>query len=218
MVMNESGEKGSIREMIFYGEMVAQLLKLDMRLLTLRKPNMKYDFEIGEVIEANCPDSGEKVRLVVVDNLKKPLKDFSLLELALDGYDGVESAAYDLTKYYPDIDERTVMQGVVTMTEDRFLKLSEEKQKLLLELGFSAAEDVDQPLKEVFLHAWCGWVITRGGGIREWRGFLLNNDLASIYDWEEEYAEYEEAEKLAEIWLDRESPLYRELILVETEE
>jgi len=216
--MNESGEKGSIREMIFYGEMVAQLLKLDMRLLTLRKPNMKYDFEIGEVIEANCPDSGEKVRLVVVDNLKKPLKDFSLLELALDGYDGVESAAYDLTKYYPDIDERTVMQGVVTMTEDRFLKLSEEKQKLLLELGFSAAEDVDQPLKEVFLHAWCGWVITRGGGIREWRGFLLNNDLASIYDWEEEYAEYEEAEKLAEIWLDRESPLYRELILVETEE
>ena len=218
MVMNESGEKGSVREMIFYGEMVAQLLKLDMRLLTLRKPNMKYDFEIGEVIEANCPDSGEKVRLVVVDNLKKPLKDFSLLELALDGYDGVESAAYDLTKYYPDIDERTVMQGVVTMTEDRFLKLSEEKQKLLLELGFSAAEDVDQPLKEVFLHAWCGWVITRGGGIREWRGFLLNNDLASIYDWEEEYAEYEEAEKLAEIWLDRESPLYRELILVETEE
>ena len=216
--MNESGEKGSVREMIFYGERVAQLLKLDMKLLTLRKPNMKYDFEIGEVIEANCPDSGEKVRLVVVDNLKKLLKDFSLLELALDGYDGVESAAYDLTKYYPDIDERTVMQGVVTMTEDRFLKLSEEKQKLLLELGFSAAEDVDQPLKEVFLHAWCGWVITRGGGIREWRGFLLNNDLASIYDWEEEYAEYEEAEKLAEIWLDRESPLYRELILVETEE
>ena len=206
---------GEIRELNFYGKEVAELIREDMKLLTLRKPNSKYDFKVGEVIEANCSEAGEKIRVVVIGNVIKPLNTFSLLELALDGYDGVESATNDLAKYYPDLEEGTAMQGVVTMTEDCFFKLSKEKQELLLELGLSGAEDVDQPFKEVFWPAWCGWVIARGGGIREWRGFLLSNDLASVYSWESEYTEYEVSEKLAQIWMDRGSDLYKKVVLLE---
>jgi len=214
-------ENGSdeVQELNFYSKEVFELLKADMKLLTLRKPNAKYDFKIGEVIEVNCSDVGEKLRLVVIGNVTKPLANYDILDLILDGYESLDQAVSDLRTYsgYEKVREGTEMQGVYTVKEETFLEMTEEKKNYLLEMGPETISDVDQPNKEIFWHAWCGWVIARGGGMPEWRFFLLGNGLASVVEIDDNYQDLNQ-EQLMEVWKDRGSNLYKKLVLLEEQD
>lgn len=210
----EGEKKESLRKIVYYGEEVASLLREDLKFLTLRMPNTKYDLEVGEVIEGECPDSNESVRLVVIDNIKKPLREFTEPELLLDGYLSLEEAVEDLGRYYSGVEYGTVMQGVLTMREDLFDELSSEERATLLEYGMDAVLDVDQHFKEIFWDAWCGWVMQHGGGVMDWRRFLETNDLAQYYETSVEF-DGMGREELFRLWKNKGTRLYRMIVLME---
>lgn len=171
------------RVMNFTGKEIDYLLQRDIKLLSVRVVDPKYDFEIGEVIEANYLDiPGGSSFLVVIDNVKQPLKDFSEAELLLDGYESVAKAVEDLRTFgekYKDITEESVVQGVMTMSEDKFFSLSREQQEELISKGGRAVLRENGDLaKELFYPAWFRWIAGRGYWIEDWWNFLLKQGLA----------------------------------------
>lgn len=227
--------EGEIREMTFKGEDVAYLLRENIKMLTLRMPDPKYDFKKGEVIVADCVDTNEKVRLVVVDNVKKPLEEYDNAELIMDGYlgDGSEwgesaamVAAKDLASYggrYAEVTVETELQGIVTISEELFLSMPEKRQNELLRRGLGAMNDIDRPFNDVFWPSWCRWIIAKGGGLNDYWDFLLDNDYAYLYEISQVTEEFSadvrclmhEEEQLLEVWNDKESNLYRAVVLLE---
>lgn len=190
---DSAGEVGGrpvpLREMYFSGEGVDELIGHNVKLMTLRVPSERYDFEIGEKIAANC--GGQKIELVVVGNVKKPLKDFSDGELLLDGYraadgrDAREVAVEALRTYgerYAGIDQETMMQGIMTVSCELFGQMSEECQKELFESGFEVLNNPRSEFKKVLWVAWCNWILLQGGGEEECVEFIMNSSqLKSEY-------------------------------------
>ncbi|MCJ7827917.1 hypothetical protein MUP65_02105, partial [Patescibacteria group bacterium] len=108
---------------------------------------------------ANCGNDGEKVRLVVIDCVQKPLSQFTEPELALDGYLSTEEsvnasqvAAEDLRTYggkYDQVTVETEMVGIMFIPETAYSQLTEERRARLTQLGLEAATDSEQEFRNI---------------------------------------------------------------------
>lgn len=161
-------------EVNFYGPDVAQMLREDLKLVTLRLPNPKYDVLIpGEPAIAKCEN--ENVEVHILHKLISPIKDIPVPLLLLDGYMSPQEAADDLKKYYPDVTLDTPVLLIELLSERSFNMFSPKIRQALTQLSpFDAV--CSEICRPVYFPALARWLSFRNfekpGSV--WFNFLMD--------------------------------------------
>lgn len=145
----KEGEK-PVPELVFNGE-YAGVIDANLKLATVRFPNLKYDIPPGTVVTAVCKfknksgkDVQTKIEIVVIANATRPLNTFSPAVLMSDGFTSPEDAARKLGQFYPDFTVDSNMQAIGIVTKEYFDDLSPKQQKDLITRGFEVFVDKEQ--------------------------------------------------------------------------
>jgi len=172
----------SPREIKFGGEGKAENINRGFAIATLRNPRPEYNFSRGERILANCFDDNQKVPVVVVANEIKQLKDFSVPQLALDGFFSVPHVVNGMKMYpgYEKKNKKSIVQAITFVKEDAFNKLHKDLQKDILAHYDVFDGLVKMPeLRLLFFPTMCFWLTENGANIEDWVDFLEVNHLIS---------------------------------------
>lgn len=167
------------RELKFGGEGKAEDIKRGFAITTLRNPRDSYNFDRGEKILAGCFDDGEKVPVIVITNEIKQLKDFSVPQLALDGFFSVPMIIDGMRSYpgYEKINKKSIIQAITFVKEESFNALSGDLKDEIMFGHFD--ELVKMPeLRHLFFPTICSR-FSNYGGMMEWIAFLSINKLIS---------------------------------------
>lgn len=107
-------------ELKFGGAGKAESIKKGFAITTLRNPRPSYNFSQGQEVVADCFDDAEKVKIVILTNETKRLKDFSPFQLALDGFSSVAQAVAEMRTYpgYENINEDSSIQAITFVLEE----------------------------------------------------------------------------------------------------
>jgi hypothetical protein len=174
-------------EMNFGGrEEVEELVRRDIKLVSLRKDSEKYrEAKPGQIVTANFGDR-KKDLVVWGASHQRPLDEISPVLLALNGYMDVSKAVRDLRSYpgYEEINRISKVSIVGTVTKDRFASLSREQQMLLLGgKGQDREGEIakNSELKELMRPAVARWIFKQGEGVKvqDWLDFYLMSGMMS---------------------------------------
>ncbi len=171
---------GNPRELKFGGEGKAESINRGFAIATLRNPRAEYNFSRGERILTNCFDDNKKVSVVVVANEIKQLNDFSVPQLALDGFFSAPHVVNGMKTYpgYEKLNKKSIVQAVTFVKEGAFNKLSKDLQKDILAHYDIFDGLVKMPeLRHLFFPTMCFWLTENGGDIKDWVDFLKVNHL-----------------------------------------
>ena len=188
----ERGEGIEQRSISFYGEGVSTLIEKGIKLATMRWPSSKYSgFEPGERVLADCSQDEVNIPIVILNSEEKPINDFTVPELSLDGFFSHQEAAEGLNPYYPgkDITPSSPMRYLTFLSEKYFNGLLPVMQRDLIE--YPTEELIkDKSNRPIFFPSICQWMVWRkeieketGKRVRseavgkKWLGFLAENDL-----------------------------------------
>ena len=166
------------REIKFGGEK-AESIKLGFAITTLRNPKPDYDFSRGEKILTDCFDDGEKVPVTVITNEIQQLKNFSIPQLALDGFFSVRMAADIMKSYrgYEKTNKNSIMQAITFVKEESFNALSQDMKDEIIYGHFDELVRIPA-LRPLFFSTMC-LHFSNYGGAKEWIEFLGINKLIS---------------------------------------
>lgn len=170
------------REIKFGGEGKADSIDRGFAITTLRNPKSEYNFSRGEIILADCFDDNQKVPVTVITNEIKKLKDFSVPQLALDGFFSYTHVMDGMKPYpgYTELDKNSALQAVTFVKKEAFDALSDELKKDILGHYEDFNDMVKMPeLRHLFFPTMCYWVARYGGNIKTWVDFLKVNGLIS---------------------------------------
>lgn len=152
-------------EIVFYGD-YTWVLYNDLKLVTMRKPDPKYDIDPGTIIKARCVyddkdgvSCEQVVELVVIANKKQPLNTFTPMELMLDGFTSPDDGVQKLRRFYPGTHEASPMQAIFTLSKKHFDTLDPDQQADLLDRGYDALNDPDQPYRALSWRSMCFWFL-----------------------------------------------------------
>ncbi len=171
------------RELKFGGVEKADGIRHGFAITTLRNPRDSYNFSQGEVILADCFESGEKVPVVVITNETKKLKDFSVPQLALDGFFSPEHAAEEM-KEWPGYEKTTLnskMQAITFVSEESYKKLPEDLQIEIINNDFDYLI-ANRNLRTIFYPTMAYHLSGLGQDLTTWLDFLKENYLVSRHD------------------------------------
>lgn len=216
------------RELEFWGEGKSADIERGFAIVSLRNPGVEPNFDRGEHILAHCVHDKKKVEVVVIANDTKPLDNFYVPILALDGFFSPEHAA-EAMRVYPDYENtypNTPLQAFTFINTSVFNGLLKETQDRLT--TSNSIELLRDPgLQKFFLPTMCYWLATYEGGTEAWAGFLEEHNL--IFDRENlekmrnfvykgshvfDMLDYNH-EALKGLALSPESPLFKPLILAQ---
>jgi hypothetical protein len=169
--------QGNLRELSFYGEGIAENIKRGFAITSLRNPRAAYEFFPGEVILANCSDDGEKVPVMVINNIETRLNKLPIPILALDGFFSAEIATRRMREYpgYENTTPRTILQAITFIDQESFTSLSPELQNSLLKDGFMDSMKMKE-LRRIFFPTMAKH-FSHFGEVDEWLNFLTENSL-----------------------------------------
>lgn len=173
------------REIKFGGAEKAADIKRGFAITTLRNPKPAYDFKQGEVILADCFDSGEKVPVVVLSNETKMLKDFSAPQLALDGFFFAVNAAKEM-KSWPGYEKTTInteMQAITFVEKKSFDRLSKETKGDMDRYFDSLIQWT--PVRRLFFPTMCFHLASTYGTLYNWAYFIRDNRLISENEFQQ---------------------------------
>ena len=180
----------------YYGEGVAELLKTGKKIVTLRKPNEKYNFEPGTEINAVCRDDEQIIPLMLIGNDTKVLADMGDPYVLLDGYAVPEIAAEDLNRYYEGFSLESKVQGLATIPAEMWDRLGSELQKTLLNIGVEVALEIPE-FRQVFMPSLFFWFGTyEGADVHNWhlwserQGLVTEQEIESKMSVDEMTGEY----------------------------
>ncbi len=169
----------NLREIKFGKEGKAESINRGFAITTLRNPRLEYNFQKGEVIEANCFNDMRKVPIVVISNETKPLNRQLIPVIALDGYFSADNAADDLRKIkgYEQTTRKSSLQAIVFIGTEKFNSLSQAQQH---DLTHKPIYDLlkDRNNRQLFFPTMCYHLSDRGN-LHDWINFLKVNGLIS---------------------------------------
>lgn len=172
------------REIKFGGEGKAEDIKRGFAITTLRNPRPAYDFHPGEVISADCFDDNEKVPVVVLTNETKKLKDFSIPQLALDGFFSANDVIKGMKTYpgYEKLNNKYELKAITFVKQESFNTLSD----LLRETIYNG-ERFDElvkltSLRHLFFPTMCHHMAGMGGKLNNWIEFLKDYSLITFQE------------------------------------
>jgi len=218
----ESARKKAL-EILFYGD-YTWVLENNLKLITFRKPNQKYNFAPGTVVNAKSTDTGEVVPLRVLGVNVRPLDDYSDIHLLLDGFLNSGAAVATLSEFYDNVDYDAPMMAIYTISDALFQSLSPELQESMLANGFDSLDDVDQPDAAITWPALCFWLLDQLSEDEEdeawqvWIDYLVEKDLIGRGDGEARLnsGENKPKDELLDIAMgDKNSPEFKKYILLE---
>jgi hypothetical protein len=163
----------------YYGSDVDELLRSGRKIVTLRKPNEKYNLPAGTLVDANCTDTSTTVPVTVIANDTRPINEFPNATLLMDGYAIPEIAADDLRRYYDVVKVETPMQRVATLPDSLWISLTEAEQTLLLQSGLDAAIKIPA-FRRIFFPSMLFWFSTYGNAtVDNWNQWSVAQGLVT---------------------------------------
>lgn len=168
----------SQKELKFGGERKAESILKGFAITTLRNPRPAYDFSQGQEILADCFDDQQKVPIIVVSNEIRPIKKFSIPQLALDGFFNPQQVVQDMKTYpgYENLNTESPLQAITFISTKSYEALSKELQDFFYGEPFEQMIKMPQ-LRHLFFPTMCYWITERGGGLDKWIEFLKDYSL-----------------------------------------
>lgn len=165
------------REIKFGGELKAEEIKRGFAFTTLRNPRAAYDFHQGEVILADCFESGEKVPVVVLSNETKKLIDFSIPQLALDGFFSPQQARTEMRawKGYEKTTTRTRMQAITLVSKETYDQIPQAYKNNFKGRSFNNLIFREE-LRHLFFPTMCLHFLDLGGDADDWNIIFLHHN------------------------------------------
>ncbi len=211
-----------VPEIVFYGD-YTWLLENNLKLITFRKPNPKYNLVPGTLVNARSTNTGEVVPLRVIGIAHGPLEDYSDIHLLLDGFLDAYSAVETLSEFYTDIDYETPMTALYTITDELFQSLEPEQRERMLANGLDVLDDIDQPDAAIIWPALCFWLLENldeadDDAWAHWIVYLIRNDFVDYVKAWQLHADTKTISKdeLRDIALgSKDTPEFKKYILLE---